>query len=154
MIPVIIGSSWSIHVFRSHVGIESRSQVLLGEESITSCTSSQLAGFRSRRWSICCFIRVIMNDEILPNVFDLVLKETRKCIRYDSLDARCYFKGDTTCECGIAPEATKNSLQCPLLSQPYSLDDPLHCSSMEERRNMCVGTYGRSLLDGGPCYEH
>ena len=29
MIAVIIGSSWSIHFFRSHVGIGSRSQVLL-----------------------------------------------------------------------------------------------------------------------------
>ena len=33
----------------SHVGIGSRSHVLLGEESITSRTSSQLAGFRFRR---------------------------------------------------------------------------------------------------------
>ena len=49
MIPVTIGNSWSIHFFRRHVGIGSRSQVLLGEESITSRTSSQLAGFRSRR---------------------------------------------------------------------------------------------------------
>ena len=30
MIAVIIGSSWSIHFFRSHVGIGSRSQVLSG----------------------------------------------------------------------------------------------------------------------------
>ena len=49
MIPVIIGSSWSIHFFMSHVGMGSRSQVLLGEESITSRTSSQLAGLRSHR---------------------------------------------------------------------------------------------------------
>ena len=26
-----------------------------------------------------------MNDEILPNVLDFVLKETRKLIRYDSI---------------------------------------------------------------------
>ena len=26
-----------------------------------------------------------MNDEILPNVFDFVLKETRKLIRWDSI---------------------------------------------------------------------
>ena len=49
MIAVIIGSSWSIHFFMDHVGIGSRSQVLLGEESITSRTSSQRVGFRSRR---------------------------------------------------------------------------------------------------------
>ena len=49
MIAVIIGSSWSIHFFRSHVGLGSRSQVLSGEDSITSRTSTQLAGFRSRR---------------------------------------------------------------------------------------------------------
>ena len=49
MIAVIIGSSWSIHFFRSHLGIGSRPQVLSGEDSITSRTSSQLAGFRSRR---------------------------------------------------------------------------------------------------------
>ena len=45
MIAVIIGSSWSIHFFRSHVGIGSRSQVLSGEDSITSRTSSRLAIF-------------------------------------------------------------------------------------------------------------
>ena len=49
MIAVIIGSSWSIHFLRSHVGIGSRSQVLSGEDSIISRTSSRLAGFRSRR---------------------------------------------------------------------------------------------------------
>ena len=49
MIAVMIASSSSIHFFMSHVGIGSSSQVLLGEESITSRTSSQLAGFRSRR---------------------------------------------------------------------------------------------------------
>ena len=49
MIAVIIGSSWSIHFLRSHVGIGSRSQVLLGEESMTSRTSLQLTGIRSRR---------------------------------------------------------------------------------------------------------
>ena len=49
VISAIIGSSWSIHFFRCHVDIGSRSQVLLGEESITSRTSSQLAGFTSRR---------------------------------------------------------------------------------------------------------
>ena len=49
MIPMIIGSSWSIHFFMSHVDIVYRSQVMLGEESITSRTSSQLAGFRARR---------------------------------------------------------------------------------------------------------
>ena len=38
MIAVIIGSSWSIHFFMSHVGIGSRSQVLLVEENITSRT--------------------------------------------------------------------------------------------------------------------
>ena len=49
MIAVIIGSNGSIHFFRSHVGMGSRSHVLLGEESISSRTSSQLAGFRSRK---------------------------------------------------------------------------------------------------------
>ena len=38
MIAVIIGRSLSIHFFRSHVGIESRSLVLLGEQCITSRT--------------------------------------------------------------------------------------------------------------------
>ena len=33
------------------------------------------------RYGIWCFIRVIMNDEILLNVFDFGLKETRKLIR-------------------------------------------------------------------------
>ena len=46
MIAVIISSSWSIHFFMSHVGIGSRSQVLLDEESITYRTSSQIAGSR------------------------------------------------------------------------------------------------------------
>ena len=34
-----------------------------------------------------------------------------------------YFNGDTTCECGHAPETTMHMLQCPLLAQPYTLDD-------------------------------
>ena len=51
MIAVIIGSSWSIHFLRSHVGIGSRSQVLSGEDSITSRTSSRLAATH-RQWNI------------------------------------------------------------------------------------------------------
>ena len=31
--------------------------------------------------------------------------------------------GDTTCECGQAPETTKHMLQCPLLAHPCTLDD-------------------------------
>ena len=34
-----------------------------------------------------------------------------------------YFNGDTTCECGQAPETTKHMLQCPLLAHPCTLDD-------------------------------
>jgi len=34
-----------------------------------------------------------------------------------------YFNGDTTCECGQAPETTKHMLQCPLLAHPCSMDD-------------------------------
>ena len=52
IIAIIIGSSWSIHFFMRHVGIRSRSQVLFGEEIITSQTSSQLAGFMSCRWGV------------------------------------------------------------------------------------------------------
>ena len=38
MIAVIIGSSWSIHFFMSHVGIRSIAQVLSDEDSIISRT--------------------------------------------------------------------------------------------------------------------
>ena len=42
-------------------------------------------------------------------------KEQRKRLKY--------FNGDTTCECGQAPETTKHMLQCPLLAHPYTLED-------------------------------
>ena len=34
-----------------------------------------------------------------------------------------YYKGDTTCECGLATENTAHMMQCTLLAQPCSLDD-------------------------------
>ena len=34
-----------------------------------------------------------------------------------------YFNGDTTCECGQAPETTKHMLQGPLLAHPCCLDN-------------------------------
>ena len=34
-----------------------------------------------------------------------------------------YFSGDTSCECGRAPEATRHMLQCSLLAHPCTLDD-------------------------------
>ena len=36
-----------------------------------------------------------------------------------------YFKGDTTCECGLATENTSHMLQCTLLAHPCTLDDLL-----------------------------
>ena len=36
-----------------------------------------------------------------------------------------YFKGDTTCECGLAAESTSQMLQCSLLAHPCTLDDLL-----------------------------
>ena len=33
-----------------------------------------------------------------------------------------YYKGDTTCECGMATESTTHKMQCILLAQPCSMD--------------------------------
>ena len=46
-----------------------------------------------------------------------------------------YFNGDTTCECGQAPETTKHMLQCPLLSHPCTFDDIQKFN--ENARKMC-----------------
>ena len=43
------------------------------------------------RYGIWCFISVIMYDEILPNVFDFVLEETRKLIRSFLQLGNCFF---------------------------------------------------------------
>ena len=46
-----------------------------------------------------------------------------------------YFNGDTTCECGQAPETTKHMLQCPLLAHPCTLDD---LQKVNENARKCV----------------
>ena len=46
-----------------------------------------------------------------------------------------YYKGNTTCECGLATENTAHMMQCTLLSQPYSLDD---LNKLNYTANKCV----------------
>ena len=46
-----------------------------------------------------------------------------------------YINGDTTCECGQAPETTKHMLECPLLAHPCTLDD---LQKFNENARKCV----------------
>ena len=53
-----------------------------------------------------------------------------------------YFNGDTTCECGQAPETTRHMLQCPLLAHPCTLDDLLKFS---ENTRKCVDKWNNAV---------
>ena len=53
-----------------------------------------------------------------------------------------YFNGNTTCECGQAPETTKNLLQCPLLAHPYTLDD---LQKFNENGRICVDKWKNAV---------
>ena len=46
-----------------------------------------------------------------------------------------YFNGDTTCECGEAPETTTHMLQCPLLAHSCTLDN---LQKFNENDRKCV----------------
>ena len=53
-----------------------------------------------------------------------------------------YFNGDTTCECGQAPETTKHMLQCPLLAHPCTLDD---LQKFNENARKCVDKWKNAV---------
>ena len=46
-----------------------------------------------------------------------------------------HFKGDVTCECGLATENTAHMMQCTLLALPFSLDD---LNSFNDIAKKCV----------------
>ena len=53
-----------------------------------------------------------------------------------------YFNGDTTCECGQAPETTKHMLQCLLLAHPCTLDD---LQKFNENARKCVDKWKNAV---------
>ena len=80
-------------------------------------------------------------DESLANGFDrpwttlrcLNRLRTRFTCSQEQRQRWRYYEGDTTCECGLATENTTHMLQCTLIAQPCSLDDPNKCNDTTKK---------------------